>query len=818
MRSRSMFQDLVQDIRVSLRTLIRAPLLTTTIVATVGLGIGATTTIFAAIDAALLRPLPYADPGRIVRIYTDSPPNWFRFSVADYLALQSQQTHFEQIAGYTGREMTYSDGTVAERLRGRVVSWTYFSVLGLRPELGPGFLEADGRPGSPPAVIVSHQFWQERLGGRADVIGRPVRLDGVDYRLAGVLPSLVGPLEQSQNFFVAAQWDTPRRKGPFFITVLARLRSESDRSPAAEELRAINRRIFPIWRTSYQDERATWSMMDLKAHVVGNVQTVAGLALTAVGLVWLIACTNASNLLVARVTGRRRELAVRVALGASRTRVIRYLLSESAVLAVAAAVIGVVLAWIGVGLLRDFGSGYFPRTAEIGLNGTVRWALCTLTAASIALFGLIPAMHGTGGPIDESLRSAGRSSTGSVAVRRLRRVLVASQFAIATPLLIVAGLLVVSLYELGRVDLGFDTRNLLTGSILLPDAQYPEPGRVATFWNELQSRVEALPGVSGVAFSDGRPPDDVGNFNNFDLEELPAGPGQPQPVTPWVAVTPEYFKLLGLTLVEGRLFDDRDGRGPNLDAVVVDRAWAKRFFPNRSAVGKRFHEGGCTACPWTTVVGVVSNVKYAGLDKPDEGSVYWPMPGRGNVIPSEEATTRFRNLLVRTERDPSAILPSVRRIVRELDPSIPLSSVAEIDDLVAKSLQGQRSLSLLVAALAIVALVLSTVGIYGVMAYYVQQHTRDIGIRLALGGGPGDVLQLVVGQGMKVVAAGIATGLIAAVALTRLMASLLFGVGSRDASTLTGVCLLLAFVGLVACYVPARRAIGLDPAAVLRQE
>jgi len=818
MPSRSLVQDLVQDFRVSVRTLARAPLLTATIVATVGLGIGATTVIFAAIDAALLRPLPYADPARLVRIYTDSPPNRFPFSVADYLALQKEQTHFEQIAGYTSREMTFSDGAVAERVRGRVVSWTYFSLLGIQPALGSTFTEADGRPGSPPSVIVSHQFWQERLGGRPDAIGQPVRLDGVDHRLAGVLPAIVGPLEQRRSFFVAAQWDTPRRKGPFFITALGRLRTESERPQATEELRAINRRMFPIWRTSYQDEKATWSAIDLKAHVVGNVRTIAGLALVAVGLVWLIACTNASNLLVARVTSRRRELAVRLALGASRVRVIRYLLSESAVLALAAAGVGVLLAWLGIGLLRSVGADYFPRTAEIGLTGAVRWVLLALTAASVALFGLIPAMHGTGGALDESLRSTGRSSTGNVSVRRLRRVLVASQFAIATPLLIVAGLLVVSLHELAKVDLGFDTRNVLTGSILLPDAQYQEPGRVTTFWNELQTRLEALPGVGAVAYSDGRPPDDVGNFNNFDLEEYPARPGDSQPVTPWVAVTPEYFKLLGLTLVEGRLFDERDGRGANIESVVVDRAWAKRFFPNRSVLGKRFKEGGCTTCPWTTVIGVVSDVKYAGLDKPNEGSVYWPLAGRGGVAPLPQATTRFRYLLVRTDRDAMALLPSVRRIVRDLDPSIPLSGVALIDDLVATSMQAQRSLSALIAALAAVALVLSAVGIYGVMAYYVQQHAKDISIRLALGGGPSDVLQLIVGQGMTVVAAGVALGLLAAVFLTGLMASLLFGVGGTDIFTLTSVCALLLATGLLACYVPARRAIGLEPAAVLRHE
>ena len=810
-----MLGDLIQDFRISLRGLLRSPVLTLTIVATVGLGIGATTTIFSAVDAILLRQLPYADPARLVRIYTDAPPNSFRFSVADYLALQAQQTQFEQVAGYTNRTMAFSDGTVAERLRGKVVSWTYLPILGVIPAIGRGFSESDGKPGSPPTVVVSHAFWQQRLGGRQDALGKPIRLDGSDYTLTGVLPQKVGPLEQDQDFLVAAQWDTPPRKGPFFISVIGRLRSVSDRAAAASELGAINRRIFPIWKSSYQDEKATWRMMDLKEFVVGDVRTIAGLALAAVALVWLIACTNASNLLIARVTGRRRELAVRAALGASRGRVMRHLLTEATLLALGAAAIGITLAVGGIRLMRDIGADYFPRTHEIGLGGSVLWVLAAVTVASGLLFGLIPAVHGTGGPVDESLRSMGRAATGSVALRRLRRLLVGTQFAIATPLLVVAGLLIASLNQLGRVDLGFDSRNLLSGSVLLPQAQYGDPGHVATFWDELQRRVEALPGVAGVAFTDGRPPDDVGNFNNFALEQTP--PGEPQPVTPWISVTPEYFRLLGLTLVEGRLFDEHDGLTPNLQVVVVDRAWARRFFPNESAIGKRFHEGGCTTCPWTSVVGVVSDVKYAGLDKPDDGSVYTPMPARGSR-PIEAATTRFRYIVLRTATDPGTVLPAVRQIVRDLDPSLPFSNVATFDELVSQALQVPRSLSLLVGSLAIVALLLSIVGIYGVMAYYVQQHAKDISIRLALGGSPGRVMRLIVGQGMKVVTSGIVIGLLSAMAVTRLMTSLLFGVGTADAFTFASTAIVLLGVALLACVVPATRAIAVQPAVVLRNE
>jgi putative ABC transport system permease protein len=814
-----MLADLIEDLRIGVRNLLRAPMLTMTIVTTVGLGIGATTTIFSAVDATILRPLPYTDPGQLVRIYTDAPPNRFPFSVADYLALQSQQTRFEHIAGYANRPMAFSDGNVTERLRGRAVSWTYFALLGIRPIVGRSFTEVDGRPGSPPAIIVSHGFWQRRFGGRPDAIGRPIRLDGSDYALIGVLPQAVGPLEQGQEVFVAAQWETPPRKGPFFITVLGRLRRGSDRSTAADELRAINRRIFPFWQVSYQDEKASWGMMDLKAHVVGKVGTIAGLALATVALVWLIACANASSLLIARVTSRRRELAVRAALGASRERVIRHLLAESSLLAIGAAAVGLALARAGVGLLRDVGAPYIPRTHEIALDGSVLWLLVGLTAASGLLFGLVPAVHGTGGPVDECLRSAGRSTTGTASVRRLRRMLVGGQFAVTTPLLVIAGLLLASLNELRRVDLGFDTHNLISGSILLPVKQYQEPGRVSAFWNELQRRIEALPGVLGVAFTDGRAPNDVGNQNNFNLEASPTPPGRIQPVTPWVSVTPDYFRLLGLTLAQGRLLESRDGLtslsldAPNRDdssppVVVVDRAWAKRFFPNGGAVGQRLREGGCTTCPWTTVVGVVSDVKYSGLDHPDEGTVYAPMGVR----------TRFRYLMLRTNADPAGMLPSVRRIVHELDPNLPFSSVATTDELVAESLQMPRSLSLLVGSLATVALVLSIVGIYGVLAYYVQQHAKEIGIRVALGGSPGDVLRLIVGQGMEIVASGVVFGLLTAVIVARLMSSLFFGVATVDAFTFLAVTGLLFTVALVASLVPARRAIGVQPAAVLRTE
>jgi predicted permease len=807
MERRLRLDDLAQDVKVSIRSLARVPVLTLTIIGTVGVGIGATTAIFAAVDAALLRPLPYADPDRLVRLYTDAPPFQFRFSVADYLALEAEQTQFESIATFTDRAMTFTDGVTAELLPGRLVTWTYFPLLGITPVLGPGFTKADGVPGAPPSVIISHGFWQQRLGGRSDVIGLPIRLDGQDYRLAGVLPPLHGPLGRTQEFFVAAQFSPPPRKGPFFYTVIARLASGATAGTATDEMRAINRRMFPIWKTSYQDDKATWSLMSLHEYVAGEVGTMAGLALAAVALVWLIACANASSLLIARVTSRRRELAMRGALGASRSRVVRHLLTESAVLAVGAVALGAFIAWAGMAILQSAGSAYFPRAQEIAFDGRVAWLLAALTVGSAALFGLVPAAHGTGASGAASLLSSGRTSTAAPRAQRLRALLVGGQFAIATPLLIVAGLLLMSLAALKQVDLGFDSRNIVTGSIRLPGAAYADRAQVNRFWDDLERRWGALPGVVGVAFADGRPPDGVGNHNNFDLEEHPTPPGQSQPTTPWVNVTPTYFRVLGLRHLEGRLLDERDAQAENLESVVVDRAWAKRFFPNESAVGKRLREGGCTTCPWTTVVGVVSEVKYTGLEQQDPGTVYTAMSG---------SLVRF--FVVRTSLGPASLVSSIRQTVRDLEPAAPLSSVATVEDLVAESLDQPQSLSALVAVFAGVAVLLSIVGIYGVMAYYVQQHAKDIGIRLALGGSVPDVLRLVVGQGMAVVVGGVVLGVVAALGVVRWISSLLFGVGATDAATFTSVPVLLVLVALAACLIPATKAVGVQPAAVLRND
>ncbi len=806
----SWLRDLRDDLRVGVRSLFRAPVLTLTIVVTVGIGLGATAAIFSAVSAAMLRPLPYAQPGNLVRIYTDTPPFKFRLSVADYLAFTEQQTRFVQHATYTDRNVSYSDGHSAELLRTRVVSWAFFSTLGVTPIVGRDFTERDGRPGTPPVVLASHAFWQQRLGARPDAVGKTILLDGAEFTVVGVLPPAAGPLERRFDLFVIQQFTAPRRKGPFFYSVIARLPGGADRSIAASELHAINRALFPVWRSSYQDDKSTWKMEDLQTSLVGDVGALAGLSLAAVALVWLIACANASNLLIARVTSRRQELAVRAALGASRGRVLRYLLAESMLLASGAVLVGLAVAGAGMRLLQTEGAAYFPRTQEIRFDAPMMWLLAALAASSALIFGVVPALHATGGSVDAALRS-GRAVAGGAGVRRLRRGLVAAQFAIATPLLIIAALLLTSLDRLRQVDVGVDAAHVLTASIRLPGAQYNDNARLLAFWDQLARRVESLPGIASVAFSDGVPPNTAGQHNNFDLEQYPTGPGQSQPVTPWLAVSPGYTATLGVKLIEGRVLDERDTllqiEQQALLSVMVDSAWARRFFPNESAVGKRFRSGGCTDCPWTTVVGVVSDVKYDGIGQPNAGTVYTP------IMPSP---SRF--LIVRTHGEPLGAAAVLQQAVRELEPAAPLSSVATLASLLEQSLGRPQLLSMLVSTFAFVALLLSVIGIYGVMGYYVQQHLKEISIRLALGGSRGDVVKLVIGQGMTVVIAGIAAGVAIAFATTRLMSSLLFDVGATDPVAYAAAGSILFMVAMLACAVPAFRAMRLQPAIVLRND
>jgi predicted permease len=791
-----------RDVMYSVRSLVRTPVLTATIVLTVGIGLGATTAMLGVIRGVLLNPLPYAAPESLVWIYTNHPPNWYPFSVVDYRALEADHPSFTAVSGYQTRPVTVTDAGSAEQVVSRAVTGSYFGVLGQSAVLGRVFDPSDDAK-KERTVVLTHAYWTRRFGANPGVIGRTITIDAVSYTIVGVLQPAPGPLEHNIALFTPADWPQPQRKGPFFIRAIARLAPGVSRAAALETLHATNRRLFPLWKSSYQDEKATWGMQDLKERAVGNVRSMLFFVLVAVACVLLIACANAINLLIARALSRTRELAIRSALGASRARLLQHLVVEAGLLTIAAALMGLGVAAGAIKLVAAYGVDYIPRTDEIRLAGPVLVWLAGLSAASGLLIGLVPAIQSSRVRVDNSLRSSGRASTDGPATRRIRGALVAAEFALATPLIVAAALVMTSLDRLNRVDIGMDMGRVLTAGTSLPTARYAEPADRRAFWKRARDRFSGLPGVESVAMADSRPPEDAGNQNNFDLQDHPTLPGQSQPVCTWVAVSPEFFKTAGLRLERGRLLDEHSGDD---NVIVVDRAWANRFFPGEEVLGRRMHEGGCTSCPWTTVVGLVNTVKFAGIDAPDPGTVYYLF---------DDFRTGY--FVLKSSGSPAALTSDLRQALRELDPALPLTSVATGDDLVAQSLAQPRYLSVLVGMFALAALVLSIVGIYGVMAHFVQQHSRDIGIRLALGGEPSGVRRMVVLRGLRLVAAGVVAGVAAAFLTGRLMTTVLFGVSPSDPRTMVAVPLALLLVAAIACLAPARRAATVDPAKMLRE-
>ncbi|HET9370948.1 MAG TPA: ABC transporter permease [Vicinamibacterales bacterium] len=789
---------LSSDLKHGVHGLLRAPGLTATLVLTVGLGLGATAAMVTVIHAVLVKPLPYENPDSLVWIFWDRRGFQNPLSVADYRAIEAQQTAFSHLAAYQTDSVTVTGGAAPARVTARGVTWAYFSTLGRVAARGRLFDQADDQPGRH-IVVLSHEFWTTECGADPSAIGRELPIDGVGHTVVGVAAADRSPLDRGVSIFRLVHWNPPPRRGPFFIRAIARLQPGVTPAAALDELRAINRRTF-------QDADASYAFLDLKRRAVGDVGSTLVFVLAAVGCVLLIACANAVNLLLARSMRRGRELTIRAALGASRRRILQYLATETALLTIGAAVLGLAIAAGALRLIHVFGGEYIPRIDEIRLGGPAIAWLGLLSLASAIVIGIVPAIHSARLAEHRQLRSGGRSVTDSPASRRVRRVLVGVEFAIATPLLIAAVLVLTTLERLRDVPVGVDSARVLTASIALPQSAYPDAAATGAFWRRALERLARLPGVDAAAFADGRPPDELEQRNDIDLEDQPTPPGNVQPMSPWVGVTPDAFRTVGLSLQEGRLLDDRDFLPGSPNVVVVDRAWAARFFPNQRVLGRRFRSGGCSTCAWTTVVGVVGTAKYLGLGAPDEGTVYWPLRDRD----------RNRYVLLRSAQ-PAALVEPLGRIFRELDPNLAVTGVATVDQLVNESLAQPRYLSVLVATFGATALVLSLVGIYGVMTFFVQQHRRDIGIRLALGGDPYQIGRRVVGQGLAIVAIGVAAGLGTTFLTTRIVSSALYGVSATDPVTLSMVPGFLVAAALAACLMPARRAAGVDPAEVLRE-
>jgi predicted permease len=788
-----------RDLRYSLRSLLRVPTLALTIVLTVGVGLGATAAMTTIVRSVVVNPLPYADANKLYWIYTDAKPFRFRFSVVDYRALERDHPTFSGIAAYQSSEATLTNGDVVERVAVKSVTGSYFPLLGQHAEAGRLFNDADDA-GRDEIAVLNYAFWASRFGKDRSIVGRAITLDGASVQVVGVLQHTPGPLEHTADVFVAQRWPEPKRKGPFLTMALGRLKDGVSESAAIDALHATNKRLFPIWQSSYQSDKATWGIQPLRDRVVGKIGSTLYFVLGAVGCVLLIACANAVNLLIGRALQRSRELAIRTALGASRARVLQHVLVESAVLTVLAGLVGFGIAAGALKLVATYGDAYIPRIDEIGVSPATIAALAALTAIAGVIIGLIPAVHSTRARMDTALRSSTRSATDGPAARRVRNVLVSLEFALAMPLLAASGIVLISLNQLGRVPVGIDTDRLLTASISLAGPRYAEAAQRAEFWKTAVERLSAIPGVESAAIADSRPPNEAGNRNNFDLQDHPSAN---QPTCIWVGASPAFFKTAGVHLDKGRLIDEHSLQA---DEVVVDRVWANRFFPGQEVIGRHFKSGGCTDCGWTTVIGQVSEARWGGLATEQDGTVYYPLVDVPNAF-----------AVIRAGGDPTALVAPMRAVFREIDPSLPVTSVQTGQDLMDGELATPKYLSVLTTMFGVTALVLSIVGIYGVMTHFVQQHTRDIGIRVALGGEPGQVRRMIVMRGLRLVAAGVAVGIAVAFAAGRYFSSLTFGVSATDPRVIGLVAFALVLIAAAACLIPARRASRVDPAEILRE-
>jgi putative ABC transport system permease protein len=795
------------------RSLLRSPGLATTILLTVGIGIGGCTLVFAVVDALYLRALPYPDGDRIQLLFSEEGTSRWPLSVVDVEALRSQATDFAGVAAYGRATPSFENGDVAERLEALVISPGFFDVLGVRLLSGRGPTEEDAAPGAPRTMLVPLGFARDRLGSSrpdgSDVLGRDVRVDGADTRIVGVLPTDFGPLARNTQIFKTLQLDPPTRRGPFFLWAVGRLRDGVAPGAAREQLRQIARRIYPLWDSSYQDEQSGLGMETLATHLRGDSARLVEILMGAGALVLIIAVANVAGLLLARVSSRGTELAVRAAMGASRARVAGHLLTESALLAGGGALVGLLAARGGIALLPSVASGYIPRLDELTLSGRVLAFALVLAAGSSLVFALVPALRWRADVgMADHLRGGGRGATSGRDSRRTQRLLVAGQLAVSMPLLAAAGLLVSTFAHLEAIDPGFATEHVVTMRVSLTSARYARDDDRAVFWNEALPRLAAVPGVASVGLSEGRPPDDHPMDNAFDLEDRPVGPGSGRPIVPWIAADSGFFETLRVPLLAGRLFDSHDAAAAE-PVVVVDEAWTRRFFPGENAVGRRLHPGGATGGPWTTVIGVVGDVPFSGLGDSRHGVVYDP-----------RLSYSFEPFLyVRTSGgDPTGVVGALRDELRRIDPSIPVTAIATADEVLQASLSHPRSFALVVALFSAVALGLAVLGLYGVTAYGVQQRRGEIAVRLTLGGTPRAVLGLVARDGMALAAGGLAVGLPASLLATRVLSTILYGVGPRDPLTLAAASLVLLTVSAAACFVPGLRAVRVDPASTLREE
>ncbi|HEY1337540.1 MAG TPA: ABC transporter permease, partial [Bryobacteraceae bacterium] len=772
------------------------------------LGIGANTAVFSVVNAVLLRPLPYRDPSRIVMIWdTQAKRGQTRnvTSPADYLSWQSGSTAFEQIAAMDLDISNLTGLGEPEEIAGQSVTPSFFAVLGAGPALGRVFTDDEARTHAR-LIILSNGFWEKRLHSDSAVLGRTVELDRKTYTVIGVMPAGFEFLNKSEYwlpFYIDPQKDYRTRGGRFLMTV-GRLKSGVTIATAQAGMNALASRL----EKDYPEFHKGWGvrLVDIRDETAGGYRRPLLILLGAVCLVLLIACVNVANLLLSRAAARRKEMAIRTSLGAGPWRLARQLFVESALLAGIGGGLGILLALWGGAALKAIAPPGFPRLTEVGLDWRVASFTSVVSMGAALLFGMAPALQGARVRPNDTLKEASRPGGGTARSRRIPNLLVMLEFALSLALLAGAGLLIRSFNNLLSVDTGFRADHLLTARILLPGT-YKDPETVA-FFRDAVHRIEALPGVRSASAVTFMPFGGLRPGTGFTIENRPAPPAGEAPFTEVRSVLPGYFRTMGIPLLRGRDFTERDG-SPEHPVLIVNQTLAKKHWPNDDPIGKRITVYiGREPAPGV-IVGIVADTRDKTLDGGGAPTVYYPHPG----LPIS-----LMSFVVRTSGDPAALGKAVTQVVHSLDPNQPVSDIQTMDQMLVRSVSTQRFQTVLLGVFAALALALAVVGIYGVISYSVAQRTNEFGIRMALGAGRGDVLRLVLRQGGGILLGGLALGLAGALALTRTIAGLLFEVKPSDPLTFAAVAVLLTGVGLAAIAAPARRATRVDPLTALRYE
>jgi putative ABC transport system permease protein len=799
-----------QDLRFALRTLRKKPGFALIAVVILGLGIGANSAIFTIVNAVLLRPLPYDHAERLYKLnrIKGHAQLGTRTSPLNFIEWRSQNKTFEYLGGYSTFDFNLSGDAEPEQVTGRLVSDTFFPTLGLKPMLGRNFLPEEDRKGASKVVILSQPVWARRFGSDRSVIGRTITINEQPYTVVGVMPPDIDYPDRESGLWIPfgnAYEDGGR--GNFYVDVIGRLKPGVTREQAQADMTVIAARLeaqFPG-----PNKGAGIGLVPLHQQVTGSIRPLLLILLGAVGFVVLIACANVGNLLLARAAERQRELAIRGALGASRLRIIRQLLSETVVLAFAGGLFGLLIASWTTRVLVRLAPADIPRLREIGIDPRVLLFTLGVALLTCLLCGLAPALQTSRPNLNEVLKEGGRSGSGVGSW--LRSGLVVAEIALALVLLIGGGLMVRSLWRLEAVNPGFRTEDIVTFDLTLPSPKYDRE-KTGLFFQQALERISHLPGVQSVGATTSLPLSRRDNARNFTIEgRIKRSPGD-FTMARHRMVSADYFQTLGFQLVKGRLLTAEDLNG-SVPVVVINESFAATYFANQDAVGKRIKMGDIedTEFPWMTVVGVVADIKHNSLDGASQPEFYRPF------LHNHDSDNRMA-FVVRTAEKPESLVAGIRHEIQTLDRDQPLANVNTMEQLLGRSVASRRFSLTLLASFALLAMLLAGVGIYGVISYTVTQSTREIGIRMALGAQTRDVIKLVIGNGMILTLVGVGLGLAGAFGLTRLMTSLLFGVAPTDAGTFATVSVGLMAVALLACYIPARRATKVDPLVALRYE